>query len=133
VQDADITDGNAFPDEVEVDLDMLCALVLNGVGGEVDGADIVTVDESALRQRSMELLEELPEPTSFSYAVGHSAILSLGARAGDDVLVLGGPRDEIITEKHSVARGGPTCIWATCPVCIRVDRQLGGGGGASQV
>jgi hypothetical protein len=133
MQDADITDGNAFPDEVEVDLDMLYALVLNGVGGEVDGADVIAVDESALRQRSMELLEELPEPTSFSYAVGHNAILSLGARAGDDVLALGGPGDEIVTEKHSVARGGPMCIRATRPVRIRVDRQLRGGGGASQV
>jgi hypothetical protein len=48
VQDADITDGNAFPDEVEVDLDMLCMLVLNGVGGELDGADVVVVGESVL-------------------------------------------------------------------------------------
>jgi hypothetical protein len=48
VQDTDITDGNVFSDEVEVDLYMLCMLVLNGVGGEVDGADIVTIDESAL-------------------------------------------------------------------------------------
>jgi hypothetical protein len=46
--DADITDDNKFPDEVEVDLDMLCTLMLNGVGGEVDGADIITEDESAL-------------------------------------------------------------------------------------
>jgi hypothetical protein len=122
MQDADITDGNTFPDEVEVDLDMLYALVLNGVGGEVDGVDIVAIDESALRQRSMELLKELPEPTSFSYAVGHGAILSLGARPGDDVLMLGGPEDEIVAEKHSVARGGPTCIRATRSVRIRVDR-----------
>jgi hypothetical protein len=107
---------------VEVDLDMLYALVLNGVGGEVDGVDIVAIDESALRQRSMELLKELPEPTSFSYAVGHGAILSLGARPGDDVLMLGGPEDEIVAEKHSVARGGPTCIRATRSVRIRVDR-----------
>jgi hypothetical protein len=57
MQDTDITNGNAFSNEVEVDLDMLCMLVLNGVGGEVDGADIIVVDESALRQRSMELLE----------------------------------------------------------------------------
>jgi hypothetical protein len=121
VQGADITDGNAFRDEVEVDLDMLCALVLNEVDGEVDGADVVAVDESALRQRSMELLKEPPEPTSFSYAVGHVAILSLGARAGDDVLALGGPGDKIVTEKHSVARGGPTCIRATHLVRIRVD------------
>jgi hypothetical protein len=57
VQDADITDGHAFPHKVEVDLDMLCALVLNGVGGEVDDADIVAVDECALRQRSVEILK----------------------------------------------------------------------------
>jgi hypothetical protein len=49
VQNTDITDGHAFPHKVEVDLDMLRALVLNGVGGEVDGADVVTVDECALR------------------------------------------------------------------------------------
>jgi hypothetical protein len=48
VQDADITDGHAFPHKMEVDLNMLCALVLNGVGGEVDGIDVVVVDEGAL-------------------------------------------------------------------------------------
>jgi hypothetical protein len=78
VQDADITDGNTFLDEVDVDLDMLRTLVLNEVDGEVDDADVVTVDKSALWQRSMELLEELPKPTSFGHAVGHGAILSLG-------------------------------------------------------
>jgi hypothetical protein len=57
VQGADITDDHAFPHKVEVDLDMLHALVLNGVGGEVDGADIFTVDEGALRQRSVEVLK----------------------------------------------------------------------------
>jgi hypothetical protein len=45
VQDANITDGHAFPHKVEVNLDMLHALVLNGVGGEVDGTDVVVVDE----------------------------------------------------------------------------------------
>jgi hypothetical protein len=48
VQDVDITDGNTFSNEVEVDLDMLCTLVLNGVVGEVDSADVIIVDESAL-------------------------------------------------------------------------------------
>jgi hypothetical protein len=116
VQDADITNDNVFPGEVEVDLDMLCTLVLNRVGEEVDDIDVVTVDESALRQWSMELLEELSEPigfgVSFSHAVGHDVILSLGARAGDDTLALGGPGDEVVAEEHSIARGGP----------VRVDR-----------
>jgi hypothetical protein len=57
VQDAVITDGHAFPYKVEVDLDMLRVLVLNVVGGEVDGVDVVAVDEGALHQRSMKLLK----------------------------------------------------------------------------
>jgi hypothetical protein len=39
----------------------------------------------------MKLLEELSETTSFSHAVGHDTIISLGDRSGDDVLPLGGP------------------------------------------
>jgi hypothetical protein len=50
---------------VEVDLDILRAIVLNEVDGEVDDADVivvddadvVTVDEGALHQRSVELLK----------------------------------------------------------------------------
>jgi hypothetical protein len=57
VQDADITDDHAFPHKVEVDFDMLHALVLNRVGGEVDNVDVVTVDEGALHQHSVELLK----------------------------------------------------------------------------
>jgi hypothetical protein len=57
VQDADIIDGHTFPHKVEVDLDMFHALVLNGVGGEIDDADVVAVDEGAIYQRSVELLK----------------------------------------------------------------------------
>jgi hypothetical protein len=57
VQDMDITNGHAFPHKVEVDFDMLHALVLNGVDGEVDDANIVTVDGGALHQRSVEPLK----------------------------------------------------------------------------
>jgi hypothetical protein len=57
VQDTDISDGHTFPHRVEVDLDMLRVPVLNGIGGEVDGVDVVAVDEGALHQRSMELLK----------------------------------------------------------------------------
>jgi hypothetical protein len=57
VQDVNITDVHVFPHKVEVDLDMFCVLVLNGVGGKVDGTDVVTVDNGALCQRSVELLK----------------------------------------------------------------------------
>jgi hypothetical protein len=51
----------------------------------------------------MELLEELPEPTSFDHTVSHGTILSFGTRVGDDVLALGVPGDEVVVEEHSIA------------------------------
>jgi hypothetical protein len=44
VDDTNVTDGNALVNKVEFNLDMLGALVLDEVGGEVDGADVVAVD-----------------------------------------------------------------------------------------
>jgi hypothetical protein len=57
VQDANITDGHAFPHKVEVNHDMLHVLVLNGVAREVDVVDVIIVDEGALLQWSVELLK----------------------------------------------------------------------------
>lgn len=46
-------------DEVVVDLNMLYALVMVGLV-EINGADVVTVDESAAENRTMMLQKELP-------------------------------------------------------------------------
>jgi hypothetical protein len=40
------TNGDAFPGEVKVDVHVLGAVMLGGVGGEVNGVDIVVVDEA---------------------------------------------------------------------------------------
>jgi hypothetical protein len=42
---------------VEVNLDMLHALVLNGIGEEVNDVDVFVVDKGALHQRSVELMK----------------------------------------------------------------------------
>jgi hypothetical protein len=47
VEDVNISTGDPLVDKVKIDLDMLHALVLDGVGGEVDGADVVAEDEGA--------------------------------------------------------------------------------------
>jgi hypothetical protein len=46
VEDTNIPDGNALVDKVKINLNMFGALVLYGVGGKVDGADVVIVDQS---------------------------------------------------------------------------------------
>jgi hypothetical protein len=50
---------NPVANEVQVDLHMLRPLMLNGVGGEIHGADVVAVDERALDERAMKLSQEL--------------------------------------------------------------------------
>ena len=44
---------------MQFDLHMLRPLMLNGVGREIHGADVVAVDERALGERAMELRQEL--------------------------------------------------------------------------
>ena len=46
-------------DEVQVDLHMLCVLMLHKIGGEVDRADVVSVDERGALEGAVELLEKL--------------------------------------------------------------------------
>jgi hypothetical protein len=60
MEDADLADGDLLSNKVEINLHMLDALMLNGVGEEVDDADVVTVDQRAPRQQTLELMEQLP-------------------------------------------------------------------------
>jgi hypothetical protein len=49
---------------------MLGSLVLHGVGGEVDGTDVVAVDKGAPEKGVMELDQELAEPRGLCHAIG---------------------------------------------------------------
>jgi hypothetical protein len=91
-----ISTGDPLVDEVKIDLNMLCTLVLDGVCGEVDSSDIVAENQGVPCQRTMELLEQLTKLGRLSHAVCHGAVLGLGARAGDERLALRRPGDEAI-------------------------------------
>jgi hypothetical protein len=99
---------------------MLCALMLHGIGGEVDGVDVVAVDEGGTLKGAMELVEELAHPGG----LGHNAVLGLCAGAGDDVLPLGGPGDELGTQEHDITGDGPARVGAAGPVSVGVDHKL---------
>ena len=89
-----IADGDPVAHEVQVDLHVLRPLMLNGVGGEVHGADIIAVDERALGEwalgeRAIELRQELSKIGHLRHAVSNSTVLHLGTGAGDNWLPLG--------------------------------------------
>jgi hypothetical protein len=106
---------------------MLGPLVLHQVGGELYGADVVAVDQRVPREGTVELGEELPEPRSLRHAVGHSTVLRLGTRAGDDRLALRRPGHQVPTEEDGEAGGGAPSVRAPDPISVGVDDQVGGG------
>ena len=113
MKNANRSTGDPFADEVKIDLNMFHALVLDGVGGEVDGADVVAEDQGARCQRTVELLEQLTEPGRLSHAVCHGAVLGLGAGVGDNRLALRRLGDKAVVKEHGVARGGPARVGTT--------------------
>jgi hypothetical protein len=132
MEDADLTDVNLFSDEMNINFRMLHALMLNGVGGEVHDADVVTVDKSVARWRSLELMQELAQPGGLSHTIGDDMVLDFGTGAGDDNLPLGGPGDQVVPEEHDIARRGATNVRAANPVGVGVDDQVGAGRAAQQ-
>jgi hypothetical protein len=99
----DLTDDDSLSDKIKINLHMFGALMLNGVGGEVHGADVVTVDKSAPRRQTLELMGQLAQPGSFSHVVGDGAILGFCAGPRDDHLSLGRPGHQVVPKEHHVA------------------------------
>ena len=60
MQDPNVAESHLLTHEVNVELDVLRATMMNGVGGEVDGGDVVAVDNSSLGHAKVQLLKKLP-------------------------------------------------------------------------
>jgi hypothetical protein len=103
MEGTDLTDGSLLSDKMKINLHMLRALMLNGVGGEVHGANVVAVDESAPRRRSLELMQELTQPGCLSHTIGHGVVLGFRIGAGDDGLSFGRLGDQVVPEEHGIA------------------------------
>jgi hypothetical protein len=96
LEDADLAHDNLLSDKIKINLHMFGVLMLNGVGGEVHGADVVAVDKGTPRRRGLELMKQLSQPSGLSHAVGNDTILGLSAGAGDDSLPLGQPGNQVV-------------------------------------
>lgn len=84
--DLGIADADTFANEVQVDFEMLSALVLNRVAGEVHCVDIVTEHNGG----STELSETLMEPAGLGDDICHNVVFRFYARTRHNVLALTG-------------------------------------------
>jgi hypothetical protein len=64
-------------DEVDVDLDVLRATVLNWIGRHVYGTHVVAVDYRRCFHREVQVLEELAQPAALGDNMSHRSISDL--------------------------------------------------------
>jgi hypothetical protein len=121
MEDADLTDGNLLSDKMKINLHMLRALMLNGVGGEVHGVDVVAVDESAARWWSLEIMQELAQPGGLNHTIGDGTVLGFDVGERDNSLPIGRLGNQVVPEEHSIARSGATSVRVASPVSVGVD------------
>jgi hypothetical protein len=129
---ADLTDGDSLSNKMKINLHMFGVLMLNGVGGEVHDADVVIVDESAPRMRTLELMEQLAQLGGLSHAVGDGMVLGFRAGPRDDRLSLGRPGHQVVPEEHRVAGRRVTSVRTSSPVSVGVDNEVGAGRAAQK-
>jgi hypothetical protein len=91
--------------------------MLHGIGGEVDRADVVAVDEGGTLKGTVELVEELSQ-------LGGLCQYSASALEQDNGLPFGGPRDEVGAQEHGVTGGGPARVGTASPVSVGVYHEL---------
>jgi hypothetical protein len=132
MEDVNLTDDNLLSDEMKINLHMLRALMLNGVGGEVNDADVVAIEKSEARWWSLELMQELVQPGGLSHTIGDGMVLGFGAGAGDDSLPLSRPGDQVVPEEHDIARCGAMSVRVASPAGVDVDDQVRTGRAAQQ-
>ena len=114
---------NTLANEMDVQLDVLGPLVMNGVHRHVHGRDVVVVGDGRLGHATMELAEKLSEPYTFSRGVRDNTILSLGVLTGDRGLPFRRPGHQGVAEEHTEARCRAPSVRAARPVGVRVRRD----------
>ena len=120
IQHPNQSQGNLVVDEVNVDVDVLRATMVDRISGHIDGANIVTVHDGRRSNGRVELLEKLTKPTTLDHDMGNRVVLSLSTGTGHRRLVLGGPRDQVVAEEDAVAGRRAPGVWTARPVRVGV-------------
>jgi hypothetical protein len=75
VKNTNFTKLNLVSDKMNVHFNVLCASVLNGIGGQVDCRNIITVDHSGLVDGPVEFLQNLTDPTRLGNNMSNNTVL----------------------------------------------------------
>lgn len=74
MENSDLTKGGTFTNEMKIDFDVFCSLVLDRIGSEIHNTHIVTIYDHSRVDRTVELKKEVTVSSGFSYGICDSAL-----------------------------------------------------------
>ena len=103
---------------------MLRALMMHGIGGDVDWPDVVAVDKGGTLKGAVELLKKLalarrPRPRCWPQRGTRPPHWSRRRRAAT-----WRPEDEVSAQEHDITGSGPARVGTYNPVSVDVDHKL---------
>jgi hypothetical protein len=103
IENSELPELNTFTKKVNVQLNVLGALVMNRIRRHVHSGHIVAKDHGHLADGATEFIEELAEPNAFGHRICHRTVLCFGARVGHHGLAFRRPRHERIANIDAIA------------------------------
>jgi hypothetical protein len=91
MQHPNLPQSHLLMNEVDIDLNMFRATVMDRIGRHVNRANIVTVDNGCHGVGNMELLKQLAQPTTLGHSMCNCPVLGLSTGARDGRLAFRGP------------------------------------------
>ena len=77
MEDAELAGLHPFPNEVDVEFDVLRSFVIDRIRGQVHNRDVVAERHRSFEYGGVKLTEELLQPYAFGCGIGDSAVLRL--------------------------------------------------------
>jgi hypothetical protein len=82
MKDPDLSKRDLLADELNVELDVLRAPVVNRVGSHIDHADIVAIDNRSCSEGNVKFLKKMADPSALGDDMSNRTVLSLSAGPG---------------------------------------------------
>lgn len=117
------SNGQLFPNEVHVQLNVLGAAMMNRVLREVNHGHVAALEQRCLVNLDMKLTEKVAQPAALGGGIGNTSVFDLCTRSRDNGLTFGGPRHQGVAKEDTEAQRGTTRVWASCPVSVGIGDE----------
>jgi len=77
MQDPNLSQSHLLANKMNINLDVLCATMMDGISSHIYSTNVVIVDNSSLGEGNMKLLKQLTQPTTLSNNMCNCPIFSL--------------------------------------------------------